>query len=294
MSLPAADSSQRELVSVGEEVPAPAGQSFLYTLRQENLCVRECMRFGLRHPRYLLVGLVLYSWSFPQWKASRPARMGYAFLQLFDDYMDGDRACPEDLNGVAERMQCRWEAGRFEPEGVLDRLGQSFYDALRYLPASEAAVAKADVAELLRAMHYDFQRRILRWRLSAKVLEGHLLQTFRPSLSLLLRCAGCRTPVSALPAVVAALSWCSVVRDFTDDVGNGLINIPKESIPPEVRDAEILANPQIQVWLREERRRGRGLIDACEIQIKSIALEDPRAARLLGTFARSMRKYQLD
>ena len=274
--------------------PSPARGTLLYTLRQESLCARECLRFAFRHPRYLLVGLAVYSRALPQWQASRPARMGYAFLQLFDDYMDGDRACSEDLSGVAERTRSYWQLGRFEPEGVLNRLGQSFYDALHRLPASEAAVAKADVAELLVAMHYDSQRRLLRWRLSAQALQGHLRQTFRPSLSLRLRCAGCQTQVGAVPAVVAALSWCSVVRDFKEDTRIGLINIPKESIPTGVKDVELWAHPQVQAWLREERRRGRALIEASESEIKAVAVQDPAAARLLGVFTRSMRKYLLD
>ena len=101
----------------------PMRGAFLRTLRLEGLCARECLRFALRHPRYLLVFLALYGRALPHWQASRPARMGYAFLQLFDDYMDGDRACPEDLDRLAERMQSQWQTGLFTQAGVLDRLG---------------------------------------------------------------------------------------------------------------------------------------------------------------------------
>lgn len=270
----------------------PIGGSFLRTLRREGLCVRECLRFGLRHPRYLLVFGAVYGRALTDWQKSRPARMGYAFLQLFDDYMDGDRACSEDLDSLAERIKTHWQAGLLAEAGVLDCLGASFYESLQRLPASEADVATADVTELLAAMHDDAKRRMQRLRLSELALQVHMFRTFHASLNLLLRCAGCRTTANEVPAVVAALSWCSVVRDFTEDVGKGLINIPAESIPPEVVDAEILAHPQVQAWLLAERRRGGALIEQSEVQIKAVAAHDPPAAKLLAGFTRSMRKYQ--
>ena len=270
----------------------PMRGAFLRTLRLEGLCARECLRFALRHPRYLLVFLALYGRALPHWQASRPARMGYAFLQLFDDYMDGDRACPEDLDRLAERMQSQWQTGLFTKAGVLDRLGGCFHEALQRLPATEGAIAQADVAELLGAMHHDSQRRLRRLRLSAQALQAHMLRTFHPSLNLLLRCAGCRTTASEVPAVVAALCWCSVVRDFTEDIGKGLINIPAESIPLEVQDGDMLTHPHVQAWLREERKRGGGLLAASEVQIDAVSAHDPAAARLLRAFTRSMRKYQ--
>ena len=270
----------------------PASGSFLRTLRREGLCVRECLRFGLRHPRYLLVFGAVYGRALTDWQRSRPARMGYAFLQLFDDYMDGDRSCPEDLDRLAERMKSHWQAGMFAEAGVLDCLGATFYESLQRLPASEADVARADVAVLLAAMHDDAKRRVQRLRLSELALQVHMFRTFHASLNLMLRCAGCRTQASEVPAVVAALSWCSVVRDFAEDIGKGLINIPAESMPPGVPDDEMLGHPQARAWLREERRRGGGLIEASEVQIKAVAARDPAAARLLRAFTRSMRKYQ--
>ncbi len=270
----------------------PASGSFLRTLRREGLCVRECLRFGLRHPRYLLVFGAVYGRALTDWQRSRPARMGYAFLQLFDDYMDGDRACSEDLDSLAERIKTHWQAGLLAEAGVLDCLGASFYESLQRLPASEADVARADVAVLLAAMHDDAKRRVQRLRLSELALQVHMFRTFHASLNLMLRCAGCRTQASEVPAVVAALSWCSVVRDFAEDIGKGLINIPAESMPPGVPDDEMLGHPQARAWLREERRRGGGLIEASEVQIKAVAARDPAAARLLRVFTRSMRKYQ--
>ncbi len=263
-------------------------------MQRELLCARECLRFSLRHPRYFVIFLLLYARSLGRWKDARPARIGYAFLQLFDDFMDGDRPCPESLEKLALRTRVAWNNGVFSADSVLSRLEQSFHTALKTLPMTEGDTAHADVAELLEAMQFDSERRTLRLRISSRSLKEHLLKTFRPSVNLLLLCSGCRARARDVPHVMEALCWCSVVRDFTEDMGKGLINIPAESLPPEVQDTDLATNPKVQEWLREERRRGNALLEASAVEVNLLASKDPTAARILRTFTRSMRKYLKD
>ena len=66
----------------------------------------------------------------------------------------------------------------------------------------------------------------------------------------------------------------------------------KKRLRARVKSPEISAIPQVQAWLREERKRGGGLLAASEVQIDAVSAHDPVAARLLRAFTRSMRKYQ--
>jgi hypothetical protein len=49
--------------------------------------------------------------------------------------------------------------------------------------------------------------------------------------------------------------------------------------------------PEVKAWLDRQRALGPGLLDACDVERKQVARDDPRAARLIGLFLRSMRKY---
>src|SRR5262249_3228026 len=79
---------------VGRSQTAAKGQGVIPGGTQrgiEWLCVRECLRFSRRHPRYLLIFLILYWHSLWHWRKTHAVRCGFCFLQLYDDIMDGDR-----------------------------------------------------------------------------------------------------------------------------------------------------------------------------------------------------------
>ena len=216
----------------------------------------------------------------------RAARFGYAFLQLYDDLMDGDRVSVETPHRIAAATREEWSRGEFSGDSALSRLGAAFHEAL-----VSGEEAKQDTAILLELMHTDASRRLERRISSGEELGSHLRQTFFHSVNLLLHGCGHRTRAAEVPALVAALVWCSVVRDFADDAKKGLINVPREVMGPGEATENMADLPVIKDWLDQQRALGPGLLDACECEREIILRTDPQAARLIGLFARSMRKY---
>lgn len=261
-------------------------------LHAELLAVVQAFRFGLRHPRYWLVALMLYGASLPRWRRFRAARLGYAFLQLYDDLMDGDRTCEGPLDVLAERVRREWDEGGFRGGDPLSRLGAATHAALRTAPRLPGDAPEQDIAALLRLMHRDLERRRARLVLPASELEAHLRSTFEHSTNVLFFACGHRLRAAQMPALVAALAWCSVVRDFSADARQGLYNVPREVLgtaPPPLDGPVVL--PAVQAWLAAQRARGAGLLAACEEEHARLAGLDPAGARLARMFARSMRKY---
>lgn len=252
----------------------------------EWLCFRECLRFSRRHRRYFTILLLLYGASLRDWRKMRAARFGYAFLQLYDDLMDGDRASEETPDRIAITTRAEWSRWDFSGKSTLSRLGAAFHEAL-----GAEDEAKQDTAILLELMHTDAARRLERRISDEEELEIHLRRTFFHSVNLLFHGCGLRTRAADVPALVAALAWCSVVRDFADDAEKGLINVPREVTGHGDATESLAELPHIKAWLDRQRASGPGLLDACESERESVSRTDPQAARLIGVFARSMRKY---
>ncbi|RYG29570.1 MAG: hypothetical protein EON93_16475 [Burkholderiales bacterium] len=232
-----------------------------------------------------MILLLLYGASLRRWSKMRSARFGYAFLQLYDDIMDGDRPCAETPEHIATLTMAEWKSGVFIGDSDLSRLGKAFHQSL-----GDANEAKCDTLILLGLMHEDYARRTERRLSSRAVLEKHLRDTFFHSVNLLFHGCGLKTRADGVPALVEALAWCSVVRDFADDARKGLFNVPRE-IAGNVATQDIPDQPAVKAWLENERARGPELLQECEIERQAIALTDPQAAKLSGVFAKSMRKY---
>jgi len=256
----------------------------------EWLCARECLQFARRHPRYFLIFLILYGHSLRRWEQARAARYGYAFLQLFDDIMDGDRATPTAPDNVAARTLSEWNAGEFRGDTALSRLGAAFATALQTLPLRPEDDPKRDVSLLLQAMHRDAWRVATRTLLTEAELKAHLRTTFHHSVNLLLMASGLQTRAAQVPDLVAALGWCSVVRDWREDGRKGLFNVPAEVV--EGAGGEMTAaHPEIRRWLEAERRSAIVHLRASAATLQALAETDPGAARLLGVFHRSIVRY---
>lgn len=262
----------------------------------EWLCFVECLRFAKRHRRYLGIFLVLYGRSLWCWKKMRAARAGYAFLQLFDDYMDGDRKWSGSLDALAARMQEEWNAGVFSRDIALSQLGGAFWKELDSSPEG-----RTDVYALLQAMHFDSQRRVQRMLLDEKTLHAHLHRTFYHSVDILLVVSGFQTRAREVPGLVKALAWCSVVRDFEDDVRAGIVNVP-QSVVEAVRartgesDAEAKAHitmhtPEVAAWLKEEHEKVKEHLTQSRANLAEVAARELEAAKLLGVFQKSVERY---
>ncbi|RBP47274.1 phytoene/squalene synthetase [Roseimicrobium gellanilyticum] len=259
----------------------------------EWLCFTECLRFARRHRRYFGIFLVLYGRSLLRWRKMRAARVGYAFLQLFDDYMDGDRTWDGSLDALAARMQAEWDSGVFAGDIPLSQLGEVFWKELEATPEG-----RTDVYALLQAMHFDSQRRVQRLLLDEKTLHAHLHRTFYHSVDILLVVSGLQTRAREVPGLVKALAWCSVVRDFEDDVKAGIVNVPQKVVEA-VRahagageEASItMQTPDVAAWLKEEHERVKEHLTQSRAELAEVSVREPEAAKLLGVFQRSVESY---
>jgi hypothetical protein len=260
-------------------------------MKAEALCFWQCLRFGSRHPRYLLIFLMLYAASFRRWRQMRAARLGYAFLQLFDDLMDDDRRSAETSDSIATRTIAEWQRGEFSRRDSLSRLAAAFHQALRQGGSLPEDRPEEDTFTLLQCMHVDARRRLERRIDAEDDLQQHLRQTFFHSVNLLLIGCGHRLRAREVPALVAALAWCSVIRDFAEDESKGLINVPREVLVDHPGDEGLASRPEVRVWVDRQRALGLPLLQACEREQTAVAARDPQAAKLIGIFARSMYKY---
>jgi phytoene/squalene synthetase len=256
-------------------------------------CFVECLRFARRHRRYFGIFLVIYGRSLLRWHKMRAARVGYAFLQLFDDYMDGDRKWDGTLDALASRMQEEWDSGVFTGDIPLSQLGEVFWQELEASPEG-----RTDVYALLQAMHFDSQRRVQRLLLDEKTLHAHLHRTFYHSVDILLVVSGLDTRAREVPGLVKALAWCSVVRDFDADVATGIINVPQpvvEAARARTGEGDAMAltmqTPEVATWLEEEHEKVKEHLELARANLAEVAAKEPEAGKLLGVFQRSVEKY---
>jgi membrane-associated phospholipid phosphatase len=246
----------------------------------ELLVLRNFARFARRHRRYLFISIAVLAAGVPHWRRQRLARTGFAFLQAIDDVLDGDRASDREPLEVADELVASLETGEFAAHD-LARLGAAFRADLLARggpPALETAI------RLVRAMRRDRQRVLAGEILERAALQAQHRATFEPSVDLMMLAADSPLRAADVPELIAALAWCSTVRDLDADLARGLINVPADVM------ARARAEPHaLRDWLAEERVAAIPLLDACDARIAR--LRGRRGARLLAKFARSMRRY---
>jgi phytoene/squalene synthetase len=260
----------------------------------EWLSFAESLRFARRHRRYFGIFLVIYGRSLLRWRKMRAARVGYAFLQLFDDYMDGDRTWDGSLDALAARMQEEWDSGVFTGDIPLSQLGEVFWKELEATPEG-----RTDVYALLQAMHFDSQRRVQRLLLDETTLHAHLHRTFYHSVDILLVVSGLHTRAREVPGLVKALAWCSVVRDSDADVAAGIVNLPQkvvEAVHARMGEgyaeaAITMDTPEVAAWLKEEHEKVKEHLTQSRSNLAEVATKEPEAAKLLEVFQRSVERY---
>jgi membrane-associated phospholipid phosphatase len=270
--------------------PRARREDFLHALRVEALCAREVYRFSRRHSRYLLIGLGLYGASVPRWRALRGARVGFCFMQLVDDVLDGDRRLAGEPLDWVDRLLARLETEHEGDEDTALTLGRAFLAELR------TDAAREDALRLVRTMREDRVRVREHRELDAAALQAHHRETFRLSVDLMLHTA--RADVRALdaPALLDAFGWCSMMRDLREDLRKGLSNVPAE-VAHAVRvgganpwDFEALRGSVAgREWLAAGHRAARGLLTQAGAQVA--ALEGRSGAGLLRLFHRSIEDF---
>ncbi|MFB1483696.1 phosphatase PAP2 family protein [Corallococcus sp. RDP092CA] len=274
--------------------PRVRREAFLEAVRVEALCARELYRFARRHPRYGLIALVLYQQSLGRWRKARRARVGFSFLQLVDDVLDGDRPVQGEPLDAVDALLRTLETGAPVPatefHDTAAALGQTL---LTELTAPEV---REQVFQLVRTMRRDRERvRDRRWW-DATALQAQLETTFRLSVGLMLHVADAQVRAEDAPSLLAALGWCSVMRDLRQDLAHGLFNVP-EDIAAEVRaqgqdpvdfDA-LLAAEAGRAWVRGEYQRARALLDRSGKELAQ--LEGRQGVALLRLFHRSVEAF---
>ena len=252
---------------------------------------------------------------------------GYCFLQAYDDIMDGDRTLKGSLkNAITPQQHAAdimrqwqgyalrqpengkyafqaasdgagaWDAGQPEkPLSDLPALAELFNQQLARLPSYTEA--HAEVARLLQLMQADAVRAQTRQLYPQAQLQRHLQQTFISSLNLLFCAQQSTTRAEHIPHLAHALAWCSITRDWDDDLAHGIINIPAEvwraaALVADERDGRVISrNPVIAAWLAEQKQRAEQDLREVFFRLPQIKRQDPAAAQIIGLFARSVRGF---
>ncbi len=255
------------------------------------LCLRNLARFARRHRRYALIGIAVLAAGLPRWRKRRLVRVGFVFLQIIDDILDGDRPVDREPLLIADEMIASLETGRFAHHD-LARLGRVFREELLARGGSDAL---AQAIDLVRAMRQDRERVLARRVSSREELVVIHRATFGNSVDLMMLAADSPLRRADVPLFIDALGWCSTVRDLEADLAQGLINIPVDihaaacAERPGARLPELAQTLAVREWLREECVQGVALLDRVDAQLEK--LRDVRGARVLRRFARSMRRY---
>ncbi|WP_043711334.1 phosphatase PAP2 family protein [Corallococcus macrosporus] len=265
--------------------------SFLEALRVEALCARESYRFARRHLRYGLIALVLYRYALSRWwRQAQVARVGFCFLQLVDDVLDGDRAVEGEPLDWVDALLRELESGRGEGTGAAVTLGRVLLERL------DDEAARAQVFALVRTMRKDRERvKSARWW-DEEALRTQQRDTFRLSVDLMLQVARAEVRAKDAPALIDAFAWCSVMRDLREDLAQGLYNVPAdvaaaargEGADPTRIDA-LLGSEAGRAWMVAEYGRARALLDESARQLA--ALEGRPGLPLLRLFQRSIESF---
>lgn len=251
--------------------------AFLEAVRIEVLCLREAATFARRHRRYLTTALAIYAFSLRRWRETRLLRAAWCLAQHVDDVLDGDRTIPGDPEAYARRV-IRVLEGEAPDETVPAEVLAAFVRGSR-----------EPLTRLFEVLIEDRRRMDARRTMSAAELAKHHRKTFFYSLDLTLILAGSKLRAGDAPELIAALSWCSPVRDLREDLAKGLINIPAEVLA-EAEGEDLLASPAVRAWLEEERRRGSAAIRALGERLPRI--EDARGRAILGAFHQALAAWE--
>ena len=242
-------------------------------------CFKQFIHFTLRHPRYGLIALLLYSYSFISWSRARRLRHGFAALQLIDDILDGDRPSEREPLEISAELREALSSKAFN-QSDLHQLFSSYRSQFE-----DKDIAELDhlLLQVLDAMSFDRLRVKDRLLLSSEALKAQHQKTFTASLDLLLMSAGSRLRSKDLPEVIDLFMWSSIIRDLKEDTAKGLINIPAE-----VWQGSLTATATTQ-WLEEQLAEQR--ISYERSLVKFAALDEPIGKNVFGIFIRSMKKY---
>jgi membrane-associated phospholipid phosphatase len=283
------------LVSVATVGRRTSQDEVLESLRIEALCLREFAWFVRRHPRYLLVFFALFRASIRRWRRTRVLRAAYCLAQHVDDVLDGDRRLKDEPEAYVLAMMQSLRGEAPFGETTVDQLAQFVATEMERFQ-NERDDPRGDLLKLFETLLEDRRRMDARRTMSAEALAEQHRRTFYYSLNLTLILAGSGLRADDAPDLIAALSWCSPVRDLEKDLAKGLINIPAEVLAqvgwdgaPETLEI-ILDTPAGRAWLRSEHRCGAAAIQALGARLD--AIPDPQGRAILSSLHRALAVYE--
>jgi len=231
----------------------------------EVLCLAEFRHFAVRHRRYLLTLLVIYKYSLGRWRQTRIVRAGYCLAQHVDDVLDGDRSVGGDPEAYVRELLRQISDGQYDG---------SLVSSLARHVIAELGSADRDLLSLFDLLLFDYRRRKGRLLLTAEELREHHRLTFYYSLNLTLIVCGAESRAADAPELIAALAWCSVMRDLEEAVNKGLINIPAAVLEQAAKQGaaaieyrQLLHTAAVRNWIRAEYVRGSAAIEQCAARL---------------------------
>lgn len=263
----------------------------LQRVRLEWLWLYAQWHFARRHRRYAGISLAIALRRLRHPRQGTLLTSGYCFLQSVDDIMDGDQQSDTPPEQLAESLHRAWLNHTFAHDDLM-LMAKDFQQRLLQLPNAEHPLH--NVAVLIKIMQADYQRAQQRELWTQTALNAQHQATFTLSLNLLLAALQSSTRAQHVPALIAILGWCSVMRDLREDLAAGILNIPAEifsqlTLLPvgEIPDDHWLAQLPLQHWMREQHRQAIIHLAKIETQINT-AIPDKTGMRMIRLFAHSV------
>ncbi len=200
-------------------------ENTVFHLDIEWICLREFGRLARRNPRYLGLVFSMYGRTIHSLARSHMLRAAYCFARHLDDVLVGDCLVSENPATYARRILQQARSGCFTTESVASRLESFVFQNVDRFAGGEDHPSK-ELMILIEAMLFDRERTRQRLLLTQKELHDHHRRTFGAALNVALCIGGACTRASDIPDIMQAQGCLYSLRDLSQDLSRGLVNIP--------------------------------------------------------------------
>lgn len=265
--------------------------AFTY-LNGEWTALKEFYHFSKRNIRYFRIAVFLYLPAFVAFKKLRYFRFGFSLLQHIDDVMDGDRKIDGDPLELIKNIKHQLKTEQFEPNrtGILAAV---LFKSIRNSSIDKEEMKHA-IISLIEIMEFDYKRRRDRLILNEAELEKVLSGTFFHSINLAMILWQSELRAKDAEWLIKCFNWCTVIRDFKDDLDLGIINIPEEimkagNLKKDDDSISIIKEDNVQKWMYENYLLAGPIIENSTRQLNE--LKGIKGAFLLRIFHDSIQGY---
>lgn len=224
----------------------------------DQICREEAFELVKRSPKYWLMVLSFYLKGIGNALPAKVFRAGYFFARHIDDVLDGDRpSITSDPKTYVESIVESMDASEGGPEIVeLYRFTVKHLAAMVHADESPEAYFKRVIKD---AMLFDYERAQERRILSSEELEQYYEDTFEPVMDIALIGTGSSMRCTDIPEAIWTQGHLYSIRDLSDDLSAGIINIPREVLEESSIDTskpfsaeDAYADPVISKWVEDE------------------------------------------